>query len=71
VGEWDASATNAKLVKLLEEATAIVDFFRKHDEQKRVRLKIKRALIASRLPLSEEARGRVIDRFMELARARF
>jgi type I restriction enzyme, R subunit len=67
----DITTTNAKLVKLLEEATGIVDFFDKHDEQKRVRLKIKRALIASKLELSDEARGRVIDRFMELARARF
>ena len=64
-------ATNAKLVKLLEEATSIVDFFRKQDEQKRVKRKIKRALISSKLPLADDARNRVIDRFMDLARARF
>ncbi|MBT7912811.1 DUF3387 domain-containing protein [Candidatus Bathyarchaeota archaeon] len=63
--------TNAKLVGLLEEATGIVDFFRKQDEQKRVKLKIKRALISSKLALPAEARNRVIDRFMDLARARF
>lgn len=62
---------NAKLVGELEEVTRIVDFFDKDDETKRVRLKIKRTLMDSELPLDTDARNRIRDRFMELAGVRF
>ena len=35
------------------------------------RLKIKRTLVDSKLPLGAKARRRIVDRFMKLARVRF
>ena len=69
--EQEVRRINGRLVAELEEVTEIVDFFKKADEGKRVRLKIKRALLGSKLPLEAKARNRIVDRFMELARVRF
>ena len=55
----------------VEEATLIVDFFDKHDEQKKARRHIKRTLAASDLVPDAKARKRIIERFMELAKVQF
>ena len=56
------------LVKTLDEASQIVDFFKKLDEQKRVKKNIKRMIIKYYdLSLVKP----VTDRFMELARVKF
>ena len=57
------------LVKMMDEATQIVDFFKKRDEQKRVKRDIKRAIIAEfdKIELVKP----VTDRFMELAEVKF
>jgi type I restriction enzyme R subunit len=69
--EDEVRRVNARLVAELETVTGIVDFFKKADEEKRVRLTIKRTLMNSKLPLDAKARSRIVDRFMELARVRF
>ena len=53
----------------MDEATQIVDFFKKRDEQKRVKRDIKRAIIAEfdKIELVKP----VTDRFMELAEVKF
>ena len=58
-----------KLVGMMDEATNIVDFFNKWDEQKRVRRDIKRALLEE----FDETKivKPVTDRFMELAEVKF
>jgi type I restriction enzyme R subunit len=56
------------LVEMMNEATQIVDFFNKWDEQKRVRRDIKRAIIAE---FDESLVKPVTDRFMELAKSKF
>ena len=66
-------AENAKqvvqsLVKMLDEATEIVDFFQKWDEQKRVKRNIKREVIKN---FDESLVGPVTERFMELAGVNF
>lgn len=58
-----------KLVAMMDEATAIVDFFRKEDEIKSVRRNIRRTIIEQFD--SEELVKTVTDRFMELARVKF
>ena len=58
------------LVEMLDEATNIVDFFKKQDEIKRVQKNIKRAIVSSSFD-NAELRKVVMDRFDELARVRF
>ncbi len=62
-----------KLVTILNEATSIVDFFKKGDEVKNVRKQIKRTLLdADNETLHDsELRKAVMDRFMELAKVKF
>lgn len=59
-----------ELVKMLDEATNIVDFFNKQDEIKRVQRDIKRTLVASNFD-EPEIINQVKDRFMDLARVKF
>lgn len=56
------------LVAMLEEASRIVDFFKKWDEQKRVTRDIKRAVMRN---FGESSVQPVTARFMELARVKF
>ena len=58
------------LVKMLDEATGIVDFFKKQDEVKRVKKNIKRRIVDSSFDDSG-LRTAVMDRFMELASVKF
>jgi type I restriction enzyme, R subunit len=58
-----------KLVTMMDEATEIVGFFQKWDEQKRVRRDIKRAIIEEFDDL--DLVKPVTDRFMELAQVKF
>ena len=53
------------IVQMLDEATQIVDFFNKWDEQKRVKRDIKRVIIAN---FNESMVKPVSERFMELAK---
>ena len=53
---------------MLDEATQIIDFFNKWDEQKRVKREIKRVVIAN---FDETLVKPVTERFMELAEVRF
>ena len=58
-----------QLVAMMDEATEIVDFFQKWDEQKRVRRNIKRTIIEE---FNQEKLVKPItDRFMELAEVKF
>jgi type I restriction enzyme R subunit len=58
-----------QLVSMMDEATEIVDFFQKWDEQRRVRRNIKRAILAE---FDDEGIVKpVTDRFMELAEIKF
>jgi len=57
-----------ELVHMLDEATQIVGFFDKWDEQKRVRRDIKRIVIAN---FDESMVKPVSERFMELAKVKF
>ena len=61
------------LVTMLDEATAIVDFFKKSDEIKNVRKQIKRTLLDADSEILHDGglRNAVMDRFMELAQVRF
>jgi type I restriction enzyme R subunit len=56
------------LVQLLDEATQIVDFFSKWDEQKRVKKDIKRVVIEN---FDESLVKSVTERFLELAKVKF
>lgn len=57
------------LVAMLDEATQIVDFFDKWDEQRRVKRKIRRVIIEN---FDDESLVKpVTDRFMELAEVKF
>lgn len=58
-----------KLVTMMDDATEIVDFFKKWDEQRRVRRDIKRALLEEFDDL--DLVKPVTDRFMELAEVKF
>jgi len=58
------------LVKMLDDATGIVDFFRKQDEVKRVKKEIKRRILITTFD-DANLRKAVMDRFMELAAVRF
>jgi type I restriction enzyme R subunit len=59
-----------KLVGMLDEATAIVDFFNKPDEVSEITKQIKRTLVGSSFD-APELRNVVMDRFLELAKVRF
>ena len=50
---------------MMDEASQIVDFFNKWDEQKRVKVQIKRAIMDS---FDESMVKPVTERFMELAK---
>ena len=63
-----AKSVVQSLVAMLDEATQIVDFFDKWDEQKRVKRDIKRIIIQS---FNEELVKPVTERFMELAAVKF
>ena len=56
------------LVKMLDEATQIVDFFSKWDEQKRVKRDIKRKVIQN---FDESLVAPITERFMDLAETKF
>lgn len=56
------------LVETMEEASQIVGFFDKWDEQKRLRIQIKRAILTH---FDDNLVKPVTDRFMELAKAKF
>lgn len=58
-----------QLVAMMDEATEIVDFFQKWDEQKRVRRNIKRTIIEEFN--QEQLVKPITDRFMELAEVKF
>ena len=66
-------AVTKSLVSMLDEATAIVDFFKKADEVKNVRKQIKRTLLDADSEVLHDSglRNAVMDRFMELAQVRF
>ena len=53
---------------MLEDATQIVDFFQKWDEQKRIKREIKRTILQH---FDESLVPPVVERFMELARVKF
>jgi type I restriction enzyme R subunit len=61
------------LVTMLDEAAAIVDFFKKTDEVKNVRKQIKRTLLDADNEVLHDSslRNAVMDRFMELAQVKF
>jgi type I restriction enzyme R subunit len=56
------------LVEMMDEASQIIGFFEKWDEQKRVKRDIKRAIIAE---FDEALVKPVTERFMELAKSKF
>ena len=58
-----------KLVAMMDEATEVVDFLQKWDEQRRVRRDIKRVFIEEFDDL--DLVKPVTDRFMELAEVKF
>jgi len=58
------------LVDMLNDATAIVNFFDKHDEIKSVKRNIKRRILETSFD-DAELRKVVMDRFMELAKVKF
>jgi len=59
-----------QLVVVMEDATSIVGFFDKWDEQKRVKRLIKRALLDEDFG-TKELVGAITDRFMDLAKVKF
>ena len=58
------------LVHMMDEATSIVDFFNKWDEQKRVKRDIRRAVLDESFG-TPELSDAITERFMELARVKF
>ena len=58
------------LVSMLNEATSIVDFFKKDDEIKNVKKRIKRRITETSFD-DPDIRSAVMDRFMELAQVKF
>ena len=58
------------LVSMLNEATSIVDFFKKGDEIKKVKKQIKRRITETSFD-DPDIRSAVMDRFMELAQVKF
>ena len=66
--EDSVKAVVQELVAVMDEASKIIGFFDKWDEQKRLKVKIKRAIIAQ---FDEDIVKPVTSRFMELARVKF
>lgn len=66
--EDSVKAVVQSLVAVMDEASQIVDFFNKWDEQKRLKVSIKRAILAQ---FDEDIVKPVTARFMELARVKF
>ncbi len=63
-------ATTQALVIMLDEATEIIDFFNKHDEVKRMKKEIKRAVLDQ--PFGDKALVSILqERFMDLAKTKF
>jgi type I restriction enzyme R subunit len=63
-------AVTKDLVTMLDEATHIVDFFKKGDEVKRMKKNIKRRIVEASFD-DPALRTAVMDRFMELARVKY
>jgi type I restriction enzyme R subunit len=59
------------LVEMMDEASNIVDFFKKHDEIKSMKRKIKHGLLDTSFGDDSKLRKAVIDGFMELAKVKF
>lgn len=60
-----------KLVEMMDEASDIVDFFKKYDEVKAMKRKIKHGLLDTSFGDDAKLRKTVIDGFMELAKVKF
>ncbi len=60
-----------KLVQMMDEASNIVDFFKKHDEIKSMKRRIKHGLIETSFGDDGDLRKTVIDSFMDLAKVKF
>jgi type I restriction enzyme R subunit len=58
------------LVAMMDEATNIVDFFKKPDEMKGMQKRIKRTIVESSFD-DEELRRVLMERFMDLAKVKF
>lgn len=58
------------LVAMMDEATTIVDFFKKPDEMKGMQKRIKRTIVESSFD-DEELRKVLMERFMDLAKVKF
>lgn len=66
----EVKATTQALVAMFDEVTQIVDFFNKHDEVKRMKKEIKRAILDT--TFGEKSIVSVVqERFMELGRVKF
>ncbi|WP_279381382.1 type I restriction endonuclease subunit R [Candidatus Thiosymbion oneisti] len=63
-------AVTKDLVTMLDEATNIVDFFKKQDEVKRMKKNIKRRIMDTSFDVPD-IRTAVMDRFMELAKVKY
>ena len=59
-----------QLVGMMQEATEVVDFFSKWDEQKAMKKRIKRAILSEDFG-SKELVDAINERFMDLAQAKF
>jgi type I restriction enzyme, R subunit len=59
-----------KLVDMMKEDTAVVDFFNKWDEQKAMKKRIKRAILSEDFGTKELVEA-INERFMDLAQAKF
>lgn len=66
----EIKATTRALVEMFDEATQIVDFFKKDEEIKRMKKAIKRAILDCSFA-DKALVGVVQDRFMELAKSKF
>ncbi|WP_425056271.1 type I restriction endonuclease subunit R [Pseudomonas abyssi] len=66
----EIKATTRALVEMFDEATQIVDFFKKDEEIKRMKKAIKRAILDCSFA-DKALVGIVQDRFMELAKSKF
>lgn len=60
-----------KLVEMMDDASNIVDFFKKHDEVKSMKRKIKHGLLDTSFGDDADLRKAVIDGFMDLAKVKF
>jgi type I restriction enzyme R subunit len=60
-----------KLVEIMDEASDIVDFFKKNDEIKKLKRKIKHGLFETSFGDDDKLKKKVTDGFMELAKVKF